>query len=60
LRFEQHAKTCGDKRACRHTDQGARGVFSHYRLRVAGVIRNYGMSERHEQAPKDSASVTRG
>lgn len=24
LRFEQHAKTCGNKRACRHTDQGAR------------------------------------
>jgi hypothetical protein len=24
LRFEQHAKACGNKRACRHTDQGAR------------------------------------
>jgi hypothetical protein len=40
--------------------KGRAGVFSHYRLRVAGVIRDYGMSERHEQAPKDSASVSRG
>jgi hypothetical protein len=28
-------------------------VFQDYRLRVAGVIRDYGMTER-EQAPRDS------
>ena len=33
--------------------QGRGGVFENYRLRVAGVIRDYGMSER-EQAPQDS------
>lgn len=32
---------------------GRGGVFRDYRLRVAGVIRDYGMSERG-QAPEDS------
>lgn len=32
---------------------GRAGVFSDYRLRVAGVIRDYGMTDR-EQAPDDS------
>lgn len=32
---------------------GRKGVFANYRLRVAGVIRDYGMFER-EQAPEDS------
>lgn len=32
---------------------GRAGVFRDYRLRVAGVIRDYGMSDR-EQAPADS------
>ncbi|MGY3571772.1 antibiotic biosynthesis monooxygenase family protein [Vibrio paucivorans] len=35
---------------------GRNGVFETYRLRVAGVIRDYGMSERTE-APKDSLEV---
>ena len=32
---------------------GRSGIFRDYRLRVAGVIRDYGMNER-AQAPKDS------
>ena len=35
--------------------KGRTEVFSDYRLRIAGVIRDYGMSER-EQAPSDSRS----
>ncbi|MBE0621745.1 MAG: antibiotic biosynthesis monooxygenase [Burkholderiales bacterium] len=33
--------------------RGRDGVFADYRLRVASVLRDYGMSER-EQAPADS------
>ena len=33
--------------------KGRGGIFSDYRLRVAGVIRDYGMFQR-EQAPADS------
>jgi heme-degrading monooxygenase HmoA len=33
--------------------QGRGGIFRNYRLRVAGVIRDYGMTER-AQAPDDS------
>ncbi len=33
--------------------RGRDGIFRNYRLRVAGVIRDYGMTER-EQAPGDS------
>jgi heme-degrading monooxygenase HmoA len=33
--------------------QGRAKIFENYRLRIAGVIRDYGMNER-EQAPKDS------
>jgi heme-degrading monooxygenase HmoA len=36
--------------------KGRRGVFADYRLRVASVIRDYGMSER-EQAPADSRAI---
>lgn len=31
-------------------------VFLHYRLRIAGVVRDYGMSDR-EEAPPDSRAV---
>ena len=37
--------------------KGRGGVFAGYRLRVAGVIRDYEMSERREQAPADSAAI---
>lgn len=33
--------------------QGRGGIFTHYRLRVASVLRDYSMTER-ENAPKDS------
>ncbi len=36
--------------------QGRGGIFSGYRLRVASVIRDYGMHDR-EQAPQDSRKV---
>jgi heme-degrading monooxygenase HmoA len=36
--------------------QGRGGVFRDYRLRVAGVIRDYGMFRR-DQAPQDSRAV---
>ena len=33
---------------------GRAGVFRDYRLRVAAVMRDYGMSDRREKAPADS------
>lgn len=33
---------------------GREGIFAGYRLRVAGVIRDYGRAERRDQAPADS------
>lgn len=43
-RHEQH----------REAQQAGRGgVFRDYRLRVAAVLRDYGLSERREQAPAD-------
>ncbi len=36
--------------------KGREGVFSDYRLRVASVIRDYGMADR-AQAPADSRAV---
>jgi heme-degrading monooxygenase HmoA len=34
--------------------KGRAGVFTDYRLRIAGVVRDYGLTERREQAPADS------
>jgi heme-degrading monooxygenase HmoA len=39
--------------------RGRNGVFADYRLRVASVLRDYGMSERTE-APADSREVHEG
>jgi heme-degrading monooxygenase HmoA len=36
--------------------EGRGHIFKDYRLRVAGVIRDYGMTER-EQAPPDSLAI---
>jgi heme-degrading monooxygenase HmoA len=36
--------------------QGRDAIFADYRLRVAGVIRDYGMTER-DQAPHDSRAL---
>lgn len=33
--------------------KGRAGVFDNYRLRIAGVVRDYGMADR-DQAPQDS------
>ena len=38
--------------------QGRNLMFKDYRLRIAGVIRDYGMTER-EQAPADSRAMHR-
>lgn len=43
-----HAGHRGAQRA------GRGGIFAGYRLRVAGVIRDYGKAERRDQAPADS------
>jgi len=39
--------------------KGRAGVFADYRLRVANVLRDYGMSER-EEAPQDSRKAHPG
>lgn len=36
--------------------KGRAGIFADYRLRIASVIRDYGMNER-EEAPSDSRAV---
>ena len=41
---------------CRAQTAGRSEVFANYRLRVASVIRDYGMQER-EQAPADSRAL---
>jgi len=33
---------------------GRAGIFKDYRLRVAAIIRDYGLAERREEAPLDS------
>jgi heme-degrading monooxygenase HmoA len=40
----------------RNQSKGRSRIFSNYRLRIAGVIRDYGLDDR-EQAPKDSRAV---
>ena len=47
------------RRMAQHREAQALGrseVFRDYRLRIAGVVRDYGMTDR-EQAPADSRSV---
>lgn len=40
--------------------KGRAGVFQDYRLRIAGVVRDYGMHEGREQAPDDSRNAHNG
>jgi heme-degrading monooxygenase HmoA len=40
-------------------DAGRKAIFADYRLRVASVLRDYGMNER-EQAPADSKAAHGG
>jgi heme-degrading monooxygenase HmoA len=39
---------------------GRKGIFRDYRLRVAAVVRDYGKTQRREQAPGDSRVVYNG
>ena len=36
---------------------GRGGIFRDYRLRVASVLRDYGMNDRREEAPEDSRTA---
>lgn len=36
---------------------GRAGIFRDYRLRVAAVVRDYGMTERRKQTPTDSPTA---
>ena len=36
---------------------GRAGIFRDYRLRVAAVVRDYGLDTRRDQAPADSRSI---
>jgi heme-degrading monooxygenase HmoA len=36
---------------------GRKGIFRDYRLRVAAVVRDYGMCERREEAPADRRAI---
>lgn len=39
---------------------GRAGVFADYRLRIAHVVRDYGLAERRDQAPGDSVAAHGG
>src|SRR5271163_584662 len=57
--FRDEAAVAAWRNLDAHRRAQARGraeVFAKYRLRIAGVIRDYGMNER-DQAPPDSLSV---
>jgi len=47
-------RSMSEHREAQHA--GRTGIFHDYRLRIAGVVRDYGMSERDE-APADSRAV---
>jgi len=50
----QQWRTMEEHRSAQRAGRG--GVFADYRLRIASVMRDYGMSER-DQAPVDSRAV---
>jgi heme-degrading monooxygenase HmoA len=57
--FRDEAAVAAWRNLSAHRSAQAKGraeVFANYRLRVAGVIRDYGMSER-AQAPADSLAT---
>ena len=58
-RDEEAVRTWRNRPPHRATQaKGRAGVFANYRLRVAGVLRDYGMAERAE-APDDSRAAHR-
>lgn len=55
--WRDEAAVAGWRNQIRHrATQGAGrgGIFRDYRLRVASVLRDYGMNDRREEAPADS------
>jgi heme-degrading monooxygenase HmoA len=54
-RDEEAVRTWRNDDGHRQAQAGRSGVFADYRLRVAGVLRDYGMQER-AQAPEDSVA----
>jgi len=57
--FRDEAAVAAWRNVPQHRKSQSKGrakIFENYRLRIAGVIRDYGMSDR-EQAPKDSRAV---
>lgn len=58
--FEDEAAVARWRNHARHRATqaaGRGGIFADYRLRVAEVVRDYGMDQRREQAPADSQQV---
>lgn len=57
-RDEEAVAAWRNHRGHRETQAAARrGIFRDYRLRVAAVVRDYGMVDRREQAPADSRAA---
>lgn len=57
-RDEQAVATWRNQTNHRETQAlGRNGIFRDYRIRVAAVLRDYGMTEHREQAPDDSRRV---
>jgi heme-degrading monooxygenase HmoA len=57
--FRDEAAVAAWRNVSEHRRSQAKGrgkIFANYRLRIAGVIRDYGMHER-AQAPKDSRAL---
>jgi heme-degrading monooxygenase HmoA len=57
--FRDEAAVAAWRNLGAHRCAQARGrseIFANYRLRIAGIIRDYGMDER-DQAPQDSLAV---
>lgn len=55
--WENEAAVAGWRNHMGHREAqqaGREGVFAGYRLRVASVLRDYGLAERRDQAPVDS------
>ncbi|MBX9453079.1 MAG: antibiotic biosynthesis monooxygenase [Mesorhizobium sp.] len=59
-RDEEAVKAWRNTREHRLAQKAGRGgIFDGYRLRIAHVVRDYGLEERREQAPADSRAVHR-
>jgi heme-degrading monooxygenase HmoA len=58
--WRDEAAVAGWRCHARHRDAqsaGRAGIFRDYRLRVTAVLRDYGKTERREQAPADSRDL---